>query len=46
MRKGHQRPRIKDPWTKPWGVGLSVGCGGGGVGESDCGKMEKSVFEH
>ena len=39
--KGHQGTCIKDPWTKPTGVGSRLG--GGRVG--DTGKTETTVFE-
>ena len=40
--KGHQGTCIKDPWTKPKGVGSRVG---GGAVDSGGGKME-TVLEH
>ena len=43
--KGHQRIHTKDPWTKPNGVGLRVGVGGG-AGKSVGRKMETTVLEH
>ena len=36
---------MKDPWTKPKGVGLRMGGWGGEVGESGSGKMEITVLE-
>ena len=46
QRKGCQRTCIKDPWTKPKGVGLRVGGGDGwGGGEHGGVKMETTVLK-
>ena len=36
---------IRDPWTKPKGVGSTVGGGGGWGGGAWCGELETTVLE-
>ena len=36
---------MKDPWTKPKGVGWRVGGGGDWGGESGGGKMDTTILE-